>query len=540
MSSPHSPISREVEAKVEVRDAKHARRLLAALGIAASLPGIDEPAHDTYFDTESHALLSAGYGYRVRRLPRGGAEATLKSLGTADPTGVTSREEMTAPIPHGRPTPGLLPEGALKGNLETIVGDAPLGVLAKVTGRRRRYDLAPVPGLRVVVTHDRVRLAAGDRARTEQEIEIELVEGPEIAFSAWVGPALRRARARASRGSKLERALRIGRVPVPTPGRIAAARLGLGPATRPEAPASEALARTLGVLATAMARAMDAARHGSVEGIHDLRTTSRRLRALLEAHEPEIAKGDRKRLKGALRSLRRAAGPARDVDVLREQLGAAEVPESERPGLADLQAAATIRRGVARKKLNAALLTPELQGLCDAVASVATKVRAIPSPPYAIAGASRLPAALEGALAGHAAFGGQPAAAEPETLHAWRIAVKRARYAAEAFAPAFGNPAARFAEALRALQDDLGHIQDARMGRDALRRLVSTKVSTGRASDRAVAAAAAVAKILDRAAAKARSRLDASARDACSPAALRALYAHLGKRTGRTTSAPRG
>ena len=539
MSSPNVT-SKEVEAKVAIRDAGHARRVLASLGMPASLEGVDEPAHGTYYDTQSRALLAAGYGFRVRRLPRGGAEATLKALGTADAAGVTTREEHTVPLPHARPTPSLLPEGPVRSTLEAIVGDAPLTVLARVVGRRRRYDLAPVPGLRVLVTHDRTRLSAGGRSKTDQEIEIELAEGPEVAFSAWVSPALRRARARPSRESKLERALRVGRVPVPSPARIAAARLGLRPSPRPEAPASEALAHALGRLSTALARAMDSARHGSVEGIHDLRTSSRRLKAVLEAHDAEISKSDRKALRKALRALRRSAGPARDLDVFRELLLAAEVPAAEKSGLAALRAATAARRGAARKKLNQALQQPELGNLADRVAAVATSTLGRPAPAYAIAGASRLPAALEGALAAHAALPVPPSEAASDALHALRIAVKHARYAAETFAPAFGAPVARYAEALRALQDELGLVQDARMARDALRALVASQPPEGRPGDLAVAAAATVTKALDRRAAKARARLDARANDVFSAAALRALFAHLGKRTGKATRARRG
>jgi len=48
-----------------------------------------------------------------------------------------------------------------------------------------------------------------------------------------------------------------------------------------------------------------------------------------------------------------------------------------------------------------------------------------------------------------------------EALHAVRIRAKRARYAAEAVAPAVGNAAKRFASAVEAVQEVLGDHQDA-------------------------------------------------------------------------------
>ena len=48
-----------------------------------------------------------------------------------------------------------------------------------------------------------------------------------------------------------------------------------------------------------------------------------------------------------------------------------------------------------------------------------------------------------------------------EQLHALRLRTKRARYAAEAVAPAYGTPAARAAKRLAALQGSLGDLNDA-------------------------------------------------------------------------------
>src|SRR5205085_3736814 len=66
----------------------------------------------------------------------------------------------------------------------------------------------------------------------------------------------------------------------------------------------------------------------------------------------------------------------------------------------------------------------------------------------------------------------------PGDYHEVRIRAKRARYAAEVVAPAFGKPAARFAGQVERIQEALGEHQDAVTAQETLRRLAQT--SSGR------------------------------------------------------------
>jgi CHAD domain-containing protein len=66
----------------------------------------------------------------------------------------------------------------------------------------------------------------------------------------------------------------------------------------------------------------------------------------------------------------------------------------------------------------------------------------------------------------------------PGDYHQVRIAAKRARYAAEAVAPVFGQPATRFAKEVVKLQDTLGEHQDAITAQETLQRLAQS--SSGR------------------------------------------------------------
>jgi CHAD domain-containing protein len=75
-----------------------------------------------------------------------------------------------------------------------------------------------------------------------------------------------------------------------------------------------------------------------------------------------------------------------------------------------------------------------------------------------------------------------------DELHAARIRVKRARYAAELAGPELGRKGAEFVEAAKELQDVLGAHQDAVVGEQVLRRLApelpGSALAMGRLVDR--------------------------------------------------------
>lgn len=65
----------------------------------------------------------------------------------------------------------------------------------------------------------------------------------------------------------------------------------------------------------------------------------------------------------------------------------------------------------------------------------------------------------------------------PAERHMARIAAKKMRYAAEAFAPLYGKRADHFITALAALQDELGYANDLRIGMQLLRKLPQQSVT---------------------------------------------------------------
>jgi CHAD domain-containing protein len=94
-----------------------------------------------------------------------------------------------------------------------------------------------------------------------------------------------------------------------------------------ETRAAELLRHSEGVLDTA-----------AIEGVHDMRVATRRLRAALEVFSPCFPKGPRKRVLKEIKAVADALGERRDRDVAIAMLsGIAEsVPSPDRPGIGSL------------------------------------------------------------------------------------------------------------------------------------------------------------------------------------------------------------
>lgn len=210
------------------------------------------------------------------------------------------------------------------------------------------------------------------------------------------------------------------------------------------------------------------------EELHQMRTAVRRLRAILRA-VPTVAGPDAAPLRRELRWLGTVLGAVRDVDVLRDYLRA------ERATLAHAEAAAA-RRALAR------LQTARTRARAAALAALA-------SPRYA-----RLRRRLDATLGRRGPVDGDvsltrvarrtfkklskavralPARPSDAQLHAVRIRVKRARYAAELVRPTVGRSARRFIRSAARLQDILGEHQDAAVAEAQLRAFL-TEDGSGR------------------------------------------------------------
>ena len=204
------------------------------------------------------------------------------------------------------------------------------------------------------------------------------------------------------------------------------------------------------------------------EELHQMRAAVRRLRAILGAvrdmFDPKWVAG----LRGELDWLGTLLGDLRDLDVLREYLGtelgslkpAAQVVGADLLNLVDAQ------RARARSAILVALDGERYGRLLGRLG------HAIQRPKVVAANLSLSSVAADQFKKLHKAVKALPKAPSDVDIHAVRIKVKRARYAAELAQPIVGRPAERFVARTKKLQDILGEYQDAVVAEERLRSLV--------------------------------------------------------------------
>lgn len=230
------------------------------------------------------------------------------------------------------------------------------------------------------------------------------------------------------------------------------------PGLTPELPVEEAATAVLSARLAAVRKVLPLAVHESdddPESVHQLRVATRRAAAAVTIFRDYLPGKWRRKARRVLRSLRRAAGDARDWDVFldflldREAGPAADVLTGYAFG--QREAAQVILVGVAAEQ------APALDDLCDDV-----RAHARDHGPRTLLelGTAELVPLLDGFTASVAA---NPTSADD--LHRLRIAGKRVRYAMEVFAACYAPPFRdRLYPAVERVQQILGAVQDGHVG----------------------------------------------------------------------------
>ena len=398
----------------------------------------------TYHDSADFLLARHGITLR-HRLERGAGVWQLK-LPRA-----TGRAELEQPGPPARPPLEL------SSLLVAFLRGRELGPVARL---RTRREVVRVDGAEIV--DDAVSVLAGQRVTARfRELEVELVGGDEQTLRRLV-KELRGAGATtaAELRPKLYRALDLpspaaaAEIPKKTPPDAA---LGLAMAEQ----ARQLLAHDPGV------------RLGSdPEDLHELRVATRRLRAFLRAGRPLLEPSWSEPLRDELRWLGGALGPARDLDVLIERFEEDVAGIGGEDAFAGLLRALEAERVEARRVVVEALSSDRYLALLDRLEHVGD-----PEP----SGSGRT---LRHVWRGEwkrtrKAFGRLGEGSPDDELHAGRIRVKRARYAAELAAHELGKPSRPFIRAAKELQDVLGGHQDAVVAEERIRAWAGKDVETG-------------------------------------------------------------
>jgi CHAD domain-containing protein len=197
------------------------------------------------------------------------------------------------------------------------------------------------------------------------------------------------------------------------------------------------------------------------EGVHDARVATRRLRSDLRTFRSLLDPAWGASLREELGWIGGLLGPVRDAEVLKARLKA-RIEGASGPGMAsgkvlldDLEA----DRLEARRRLLDGIRSDRYPTLVEGLVSGSLDPRtrrAVEDPAEAAGPLMARP--WRALVRGVRGLDPDPA---DGALHAVRIKAKRVRYAAEAFAPAFGKPARRLGTAAKKLQDVLGGHQDA-------------------------------------------------------------------------------
>jgi CHAD domain-containing protein len=222
---------------------------------------------------------------------------------------------------------------------------------------------------------------------------------------------------------------------------------------------------------------------GEPEGVHHLRTTTRRLRSALELFRPLVDTAWADRLADELKWLAGALGGVRDLDVLIAGLEAAAAPEGDdTEALGPLFHALRDRHTKASRELRKALRSDRYVGLTEALAGT---IGEVPLNDDAWEPCrSSLPRLVDEAWNRLKRGGRALKSDDPdEDYHEVRKRAKRARYAAEAVRDALdpgpADDADRFARRAKKVQDVLGEHQDAVVAAAEIRRAAADHPGLG-------------------------------------------------------------
>ena len=387
----------------------------------------------TYHDTPD--LVLARHGVTLRHRVEDGTGLWQLKL----PRGA-ARTELKQPGPPARPPLELsaLLVGFLRGR-----------ELRRVARLRTRREVVRAHGAEIV--DDFVSVFEGQRVtRRFRELEVELVGGSDRTLR------------------RLERELReAGAEPNELRPKLYRALDLEVPSDRTEVPRGtpplEALGMALDVQARRLLLHDPGVRLGSdPEDLHQLRVATRRLRAFLRGGRRLLDRTWSEPLRDEIGWLGKALGPARDLDVLIERL-TADVAGlgGDRDALAGLLHSLEDERAEARAVVVAALSSDRYMALLDGLEHVSEPRGSGRTTPLRALWRAEWQRTRK-------AFAKLDDDSDDAQLHAARIRVKRARYAAELAAHELGKRGTRFVDAAKELQYVLGEHQDAVVSDDRI------------------------------------------------------------------------
>jgi CHAD domain-containing protein len=444
----------------------------------------------THFDTADLSLARAGITLRRGTGDHGiGDDPAGWLVAIPGPDG-----DATFRLPAGRSA--ITVPAAIRRLLWARSRGSALNPVARVITERSTHRLMNADGQEVVVvTDDRVtgeRLAAGaddPKAGPRRESgtvrwRVVSVESEAEGWRDAIAAGLERVGARhADDRTDLDRVWADA-----DPGRAGAAE-DSAPADEPspESPAGEVVLRYVDQQLEQIIRSDPLVRLDSPGSVHRMRVGTRRLRSALDTFRPVLSTETVKPLRPELKWLAGELGAARDAEVMRHRVLRALQAEDRQLHLGPLDSVGIeMDRSyrTAHDRLLRALASDRYHRLVLAVHELSvnpplTEKAERPARRVLPRRAARAYRRLESRVT--TAHDAATSAERDARLHAARKAAKKARYAAETLSDFFGEPAARFAEAMESLQEELGEHQDSIVMRARVEQLVQPETSAAAA-----------------------------------------------------------
>ncbi len=410
----------------------------------ASLAGREtRQVHDVYFDTED--LRLARWGATLRW--RDGDGWTVKIPRPSRAVAVLNREEV-----HIDGDPTAIPAEAVALVAPFARNSGLVEVAQLDTDRTVRFWERTDGTVLGELVDDRVVAMTKDGPVCFREIEFELAAEADAAALEAVAEYLKAGDVAAV--PKLVRAL----------GDAAADSADVVCQPLPKHPsAAEVINAAIATSVYRLLIHLPAARLGTdSEGVHQARVATRRLRSDLRTFAPLLEKRWAKQLRRELKWLADELGAVRDVDVLDALITSAldANPEIHPASGTEIRDHLATQRKEHRNILLGHLADGRAIELFDHLVDAAADPRVRPRahrPASVVALIPPVQATWAALRTSVDELGPSPADA---VLHQIRILTKRARYAAEAVAPAVGTKATKFAKAGASVQDCLGDLHD--------------------------------------------------------------------------------
>jgi CHAD domain-containing protein len=444
----------EIELKLTLDGPFDPAPLVGRAGISAT-ESLEELNLDaTYYDAPDLRLMRSGVTLRYRT-GEGDKDGWTLKLPVTGGDGVVRNEMSFQGSPEGPPDEILDLVTAYKRS-------ATLTPVATVRTARKRAHLFGVSGeLLAEVSDDDVQVVDGRRPLASfREIEIEARALDRSGLEAVAGLLTDAGAFPSDSTPKVVRGL----APQASAPPDVVEPDNVSPWTPAEVAVRAALARGVQRLV-----ANDAGtRLGNDESVHQMRVAARRLRSDLRTFAPLVDEAWARPLSGGLKWLAGTLGRVRDQDVQASLLkrSSTGLEADLQPLFRSISAARKKRRVAMLEALRSARYVELLEHLVAGARSPSvTPMASAPS-------AEVLPPLVEEAwnkLSARASRGGTKGT--DDDLHRVRILAKRARYAAEAVAPALGptrGDAARFATRCEAVQEVLGGLQDSVVAREVI------------------------------------------------------------------------